>query len=387
MEWHTTAIFDAAQHIVEPPDLWTSRLPSKHREAAPRVVPFPGGGEAWSFDGGALLRPLGLEVAAGFSPLELRTAGYSYSTIRKGAYDPAERLRDMAIDEIDAACIFPTFATAVRHLGDRDLQLACVQAYNDSVLEWTREGDASRLLPQALMPTTGADAALAEAQRAVKAGFRGVVFNGWPGGGADPSADEEPFWAFCQEAGLVISLLRGGPGILARTGGEPLPPDGVPEPLEMLWAGRANAKGTNLALFIYTGILERFPNLRIALIETGAGWVPPYLEESNNTWRRARFWVDRQLRYTPSDYFQRQVTATVEGDRVAIEAREDVGVGSMMWASGYPSVVSATVWPGSRLAIEEQFRGVPDIERRRILWDNAAALFGVPALEAVGQVR
>src|SRR5437867_844211 len=91
-------VFDASQFIIEPQDLWTKRVAARHKDAAPRVVAAPGGGEAWAFEGGAWLCRLGLDVCAGRSPTELRKSGLSYSTIRKGMFDPKERLKDMAAD-------------------------------------------------------------------------------------------------------------------------------------------------------------------------------------------------------------------------------------------------------------------------------------------------
>ena len=154
MNAHRTAplIVDAAQYLIEPPDLWSSRVASKHREHAPKVVAMPGGGEGWSYEDGAWLRPLGLEVSAGRSPIDIQDHGYSYAGIRKGMYDARERLADMTIDEVDVASIFPTYGLDVRSIENPELHIACVQAYNDGLMDWTKAGDPDRLIPHALMP-------------------------------------------------------------------------------------------------------------------------------------------------------------------------------------------------------------------------------------------
>ena len=381
-------VMDAAQYIIEPPDLWSKRVPSQHKDSAPKVIASPEGGEAWSCEAGGWQRPLGLEVAAGHSPVDIKDRGYSYADIRKGMFDAKERVQDMQIDEVDAASIFPTFGMLVRSIRDVDLHLACVRAYNDGLWEWAQEGDPRRLVPQALAPTVGFDAAMTELQRLVKMGYRGIVFGDWPAGGGEPQASEDPFWALCEEAGVVISLLRGGPammdrlaamsqrGALAQAAGAAA----TNLPIEVTWALHASINNLNLSELIFSGILDRFPKLQVAVIDAGAGWLPQCGELLDWNYRFARFTPNSfgKIRYQPSDYIRRQVKVTVKDERSTIESRHDVGVGALMWSSNYPNSTSS--WPTSRLAIEQQFREVPKDERRRMLGENCAELYGVVAV-------
>lgn len=367
----TPFVVDAAQYIVEPPDMWTSRVAARHREQAPTVVSLPDGGEAWSFEGGAWSRPMGLEVAAGRSPLDIKASGYTYETLREGMYDARERIEDMRIDEVDEACIFPTFGMSVRNIADADLHLACVQAYNDGLWEWVQEGDPRRLLPHALMPAVGYAAAMGELKRVVKKGYRGIVFSGWPGAGAEPQADEDPFWSLCEEAAVVINLVKGGPVGPDRTY---VSSDVVP--LEMSFVQSASIPNVNLAYFVLAGILDRFPRLRVALIDAGAGWLPFFAELLDWNFRYSRY-IDEfaSLKHTPGDYVRRQVKATIKVERSAIEVRQDLGVGALMWASNYPKSTSS--WPASPLAVRDLLSGVQDDERRRIIGENCQELYGV----------
>ena len=154
-------VFDAAQYMVEAPDLFTANVSSAVRSQAPCVVELPGGGQAWSFEEGAWLRPLGLDVQAGRGPLDFTEDPLSYRDLRPGLYDAEARLTDMDTDEIDAVSIFPTFAQELRFLSDADTQIACVRAYNDAVADWVQCGR-GRIVGHALMPTTGLDDAVAE---------------------------------------------------------------------------------------------------------------------------------------------------------------------------------------------------------------------------------
>ena len=173
-------VFDAAQYFIEPPDLFVANVPSALRDRVPRVVELAGGGEAWSFEDGAWLRPIGFEVQAGRGPIDLRESPLGYRDLRPGLSDSNARLTDMDTDEIDAAAIFPTFAQELRFLGDADVQVACVRVYNDAAADWMQRGR-GRIVAAALVPTTGLDAAVAELQRA-----RGWAF------GASSSRDGPP---------------------------------------------------------------------------------------------------------------------------------------------------------------------------------------------------
>ena len=382
-------IMDAAQYIVEPPDLWTARVPSKHRDQAPKVVSMPDGGEGWAFEGGAWLRPLGLEVSAGKSPVDIKEFGYSYGDIRQGMYDPKERLADMDLDKVDAASVFPTFGLELRNIRDEELHVACVQAYNEGLWEWTRQADGARLVPHALVPAVGMEAAMAELQRVADMGYKGIIFPGWPAAGDKPQSAEDPFWSLCQEAGIVVNLLRGGPLGQARTPVAPgryIGPQGsdvraVDLPLEVILAQGVTIKNLNLSWIVMTGVLDRFPSLKIALIDSGAGWLPTCGELFDWMYRYQQFMAFADLKHWPSDYLRRQVRATVKGEPRTMEARGDIGVERLMWSSNYPNSTSS--WPTSRTVIEELFRGVPDAERKRMIGENCAELYGAAPREPV----
>jgi predicted TIM-barrel fold metal-dependent hydrolase len=380
----TPFVMDAAQYVIEPPDLWTSRVPAKLKDQAPKVVDMPDGGQGWSFNDGAWLRPLGLEVAAGHSPVDIKDHGYSYADIRQGMYDGKARLEDLRVDEIDAANIFPTYALDVRSIMDPELHIACVRAYNDALSEWTKAGDAKRLLPQAILPAVGLDAALDELKRVAKMGFNGIVFNGWPAGGDRPQDAEDAVWDLCAEAGIVINLLRGGPTIPDRTAVAPSRYVGkdatgvraVDAPIELAWATTASIRNQNMAWFVLVGICERWENLKISMIDAGAGWITTTGELLDWNYRYAQFYgMNYRLKYVPSDYVKRNFHATIKGERFVVVAREDFGENTLMWSSNYPT--SSSSFPTSRQAITEQMDGVPDDDQGRLVGLNCAEWYGV----------
>ena len=131
-------IVDADTHINEPPDLWLKRMPKKFQDRAPQLIERPTGAKAWNFETRQLtVTPL--VNAVGTSPVHWTLFGNSYDVGRPGAWDPAARLADMAVDMVDMHVLFPTYALAggpAFSRTDRDYQLACLRAYNNWISEF-----------------------------------------------------------------------------------------------------------------------------------------------------------------------------------------------------------------------------------------------------------
>jgi predicted TIM-barrel fold metal-dependent hydrolase len=133
---------------------------------------------------------------------------------------------------------------------------------------------------------------------------------------------------------------------------------------------------------IFSGALERYPDLKIVLAEIGIGWLPYMLERMDDTYRKfldaPDFWRSQSrlaLSMPPSAYFRRQISATFQSDLAGMRLLDVLGEDRVMWASDYPHADST--WPESRRAIEENFKNVPDGARRRILCENARELYGL----------
>src|SRR6185436_19954882 len=193
-------IVDADAHVYEPPDVWQDRVPHALRSRAPRLKAGTDG-DVWLFDEGARMRPIGHMAAAGTSYLGFRPNGLTYETIRPGHWEPRARLADMDADGIHAQLLYPSVSEeGARMFGDdRTLQLACVRAYNEWLLEFCAVAP-DRLFGHAVIPATGVADAVAEFEWALAQGYRGVLVSTFPSGRVEPSRDDDPFWARVQEA-------------------------------------------------------------------------------------------------------------------------------------------------------------------------------------------
>jgi predicted TIM-barrel fold metal-dependent hydrolase len=389
----STWIIDADTHINEPPDLFTARFPSHLSERAPRIVDVANG-KAWQWDSGRRSSITPLCNAAGKSPVTwtLFSDGYD-ETYRPGAWDPKARLEDIALDMVNAHVLFPTYLlTGSGHLShDRDVQIACVQAYNNWISEFASY-DTDRLIGVALVPSTGVEDAIDEARRVAKlSGIHGILLSAWPNGAHDPDHPvDDAFWSAIEDLDLAIVIHVGfSEGGEVETAGDAAngahehKENGTPDRVATITLAMLNPERQAVSTvpilghLILGGVLERHPRLRIGFAEVGAGWVPFFLEQTDDNFSRHRFWTNTKLPLMPSEYWYRQCFTTFQQDRYAVRNRDLVGVHTMLWSSDYPH--TGADWPNSRAGITHQLHDVSEADRRLILADSARRLYGLPA--------
>ena len=366
-------IIDADAHVNEPPELWQERVATRLRARAPKVLHTPEG-DVWSFDDGKKLRPLGLTATAGLSYLQFRPSGLRYDAIRPGSFDTAARLADLEADGLYAQVLYPsvTLAGARTYTDDRELQCACVRAYNEWLLDFCAPSG-GRLVPQAIIPTTGIDDAVAELQWATAHGHRGALIAAFPNGSYETSAEDDRFWALADEAefplgihigsfsetGLQATIAQSTLSFLAHAGGSKAGADSIPAATKVLFS---------LAC-------ERFPRLRFVIVEGNIGWIPTAMEQIDDMFLRYRWFTGASDSMTamPSRIFHRNFWATFMIDTIGIELRHHMNVDHLMWSTDYPH--TGTDWPNNRVTIARLFRGVPKDEVKKMLLDNCRALY------------
>lgn len=385
-------IIDADHHILEPQDIWQRWLPERWQEKAPKLVKDADGGDAWLFAGSSTPDPIGLVTTPGKQYDEYRWTGLTYDDARPGCYLGAERLRDMDDDGIDAALIFPPQRTANHFLGDEDDDFvrAGVEAYNNFMWEEFCVPDRARLVGLAQIGTTGIDDSVDTLLKAKARGFKGVILGGWPSALDTISDVDDAFWAAACAEDMPIAIhifmkgraariadrqatsKAGGPAYYQTKNTAP------PATRAKAIGGLANLFGTvpdTISQFIFSGVFDRHPTLRVALIETGVGWIPHFLESMDDRYWRNRGWGGIDLANPPSYYWFSNMAASYVSDPVGIRLRYDVGVDNMMWSSDYPHHVND--WPYSRKLINLTLGGVAAEERAKIIGGNAARIFGL----------
>jgi predicted TIM-barrel fold metal-dependent hydrolase len=126
---------------------------------------------------------------------------------------------------------------------------------------------------------------------------------------------------------------------------------------------------------ILTGVHDRFPKLKFVSVESGIGWVPYYAEQMDDRYDRNKYWAKIKLERKPSEYIPRNWWFTFIIDSYGIKNRHAVGLDNIMWSTDYPH--HGCDWPHSRRVVADMMKDVPAAERRKIVYDNAARLYGI----------
>ncbi|MDE0236413.1 MAG: amidohydrolase family protein, partial [bacterium] len=209
----TELVIDVDTHVTEPPDTFVSRVPAKLKDRVPRVERTEEGKDHW-FVGGDVFSSVGMTAVAGWP--EPFPAGPSvFEEIHPAAYDSSERLKLMDEQGIWAQVLYPNVggfgAQHFLKLKDRELMLACVQAYNNFQLDWISP-DPRRFVAVISTPFWDIDDTVAEVTRCAELGHRAVLFTGEPQRFGLPLLGDphwDPLWSVAQEAGLPISFHIG----------------------------------------------------------------------------------------------------------------------------------------------------------------------------------
>ena len=362
-------------HVQEPPDLWTSRLSNKWGDRVPRLERAPDGTDRWLVDGRMVLD--GHAAKAGALTADRNREPNRWEEVPPAAYLPSERLKAMDDAGVDYSALYPTVAglagEVFGRLTDPELELACVQAYNDWLIdEWASASE--RFVPQCLVPIWPAEATIAEIRRAVAKGHRGVVFPSLPMHLRDvphvSGPEYDPVWAVCEELQVPLCLHAGASPELQYVPPAGLNPalaqalDAVTRPVSSVFV---------ISLLSFSRVLLRHPRLRVVLAESALSWGMLYLE-----------WADHQFDHdglaregyelTPSQMFRRQCCFTSWYDQVAPFV-DYIGAENILWAAKFPLATSS--WPRTKETIGRCMQGLPPDAREKVLWRNAANLYRI----------
>jgi len=371
-------VVSADSHMTEPADLWEKRLDRRFRDRSPKVIESSDSSAAHLFVAeGAPPMAVAAGFAAGRSGKELAAMmKQGYEAARPGGWDPVERIKDQELDGVDAEILYPTLGMATFAMSDPELQRACFTTYNDWLAEFCGH-DPKRLYGIGLISLEDIDDAVEDLARISKQGMRGAMI--WAAPPEDRPYDDrlyDRFWQAASEHQLPLSLhIVTGRGRHAAQ---------IRDALGS-WGGRVANAGVlytvliheiqnTLAVMVFGGVFERFPELRVVSAESDSGWLPHFLYRMDHAYEK---YVEMMLDpppLRPSDYMRRQVWATFQDDPVgpANHAFFDAA-DRLMWASDFPHADST--FPESRAWIEKNFADVPDDVTRKIVYENAVALY------------
>ncbi len=392
---HIPRIVSVDDHVIEPANVWQDRLPSKYADVGPRVIQeagnmhFVGGNFTYEPDPDGQLcdwwvyedtrvPQTRLSAAAGFDRDEVKVVGITYEEMRDGCYDPKARLADMDVNHVEASLCFPSFprfcGQTFMEADDRVLAKLCVEAYNDWMVdEWCGDSD-GRLIPLCIIPLWDADLAAAEVRRNAARGVRAVCFSEIPPYLGLPSVHDadgywEPFVRACEETQTVINMHIGSSSKMPSTSDDA--PAAVGSTLTF------NNAMASMSDWLFSGLLEKFPSVKIAYSEGQIGWIPYILERADKVWEDNRAWggVGDKVPEPPSSYYYRQMYGCFFDDEVGLELLDRVGVSNITFETDYPH--SDSTWPHTKEVAEKLMGHLPDDVIRKLVRGNAIEMLGL----------
>jgi len=389
---HIPKIISVDDHVVEPPHLWQTWLPKKHRERGPKVELLPTGevkmldgryiehpgtsGKLcawWNYDGNyfSLKRYI---AAVGYPPEEVDMYPITYDEMRPGCWQPKERIKDMEMNGVESSLCFPNYPRFCGQIfseaADKELALACIKAYNDWMVdEWCGDSD-GRLIPLIIVPLWDADLAAAEIRRNAARGVRAVAFSELPPWLGLPSIHSgywDPFFQACDETGTVISMHIGSGTKTLQTSADAPASIGA----TMIFTNSA----ASMLDYLMSDVLKQFPNLKLLYAECQIGWIPYVLERADDIWR-THLWSHKEAHpELPSTYYKDRIYSCFFKDEVGVLMLDRIGADQVCFETDYPH--QDGTWPKSKQVAEHLFGHLDDETVYKLARGNAAKLLGL----------
>ncbi len=372
-------LISADSHVLEPSDLWTKGLPAAMRGRAPRVFYSEARG-VWMFGCEEVTpQPITFSFVAGVDlddlP-EMHKAGYAAA--RPGGWDPQARLDDMMADGVSAEVVYPSLGLGLYCIDDPAFQEACFRAYNDWLIGYCN-GLPDRLIGIAMISLYDVDHAVAELRRCKDAGLRGgMVWLRPPSSHPFTTTENDRFWAAAQEMDMPISLH-----ILTDHGVTKFRVETNPKGIERYRTNVMMQHEIEQSVFdiIFSGVLERFPNLKIVSVENEYNWLASLIVRMDKGHERFRRDIPLTLTMRPSEYVRRQMRFTFFNDAIGPLTMEYLGYELLMWSSDYPHQNST--WPRSREVITRDLDSLSADDREKLVSRNVVELHNLKVPETL----
>jgi predicted TIM-barrel fold metal-dependent hydrolase len=279
-------------------------------------------------------------------------------------------LADADRDQIDRMVLFPSMALAAPSFRDLRFAAEFCSLYNEFIADWCRQSK-GRLFGVAVVPIEDVEASTKLAHEAKRAGLVCAML---PPALRERNLDHpdlDPLYAAAADQDLPLAV-HGAPGVhLPKIGVDRfshyIQVHCVSFPFDMMAAMTALVSG---------GVLERHPRLRVALLESGAGWVPYFLDRLGEHFEKRGDWIPGGWKRHPREYLERgQLFASCEpGEPLLPAAVANLGADWILYASDYPHWDSE--FPESARRLRERSDLAPDAQAR-ILGANAERFFGI----------
>ena len=344
----TGLLISADSHVMEAGDLWVRQLPASMRSKAPQ---YPEGKEANRF------------------------------AAHDGARDPKNRIHEMATDGVSSEVLYPTRALDQFGISDIALQEACFKVYNDWLLEYCSVAP-DRLFGVACISAYRIDEAIREVERCKKAGMRGLMI--WlaaPPELAFSGSHYDPLWEAAQAMEMPVSLhiLTGAPYGL----GVALTPRIPTDLFNFAMTEQIGHTMKTLVHMIASGVFDRFPKLKVIIVETEVSWMP-FMMCQMDKYNLKKYRDNPIIKMHPSEYFKRNIFATFFNDPPSGQLFEKWGGDNWMWSNDFPHPNST--WPHSREVIARDMGHLAPELRAKLVRENVTRIYNLPEIQPLANL-
>ena len=380
-------VIDADTHMTERHDLWTKRAPAAFKDRVPHVTQVDGCA-TWVVEDDVVLGRAGAGGVVDKEGVKGRSFEGLYEweieQAHAAAYDPVARMELLDETGIWAQIIFPGVVglggqSLAEIVQDPVLRKLCVEIFNDASAE-LQAGSGDRLLPMAILPAWDVNACVTEAERAAGLGLRGVNLTSDPQDlGAPDLANQawDPLWEACSSLSMPVHFHIGASLTTMNYFGT-YPWDSHDDDTKLAIGGTLLFIGNARVVvnIICSGMLDRFPGLKIVSVESGTGWIPFILEALDYEMDENAPGAKAKMSLLPSEYFKRQIYATTWFEQRNLPALIDsVGEDNIMFETDFPH--PTCLYPNPLGSVEGKLAKLSPEARRKILGENARKLYRV----------
>ena len=363
----------ADSHIVEPAEFFDPLI-KKYGDRAPHMaISNPEMGPQMHLGNGKIGLP-----AAGFlqqnvdftSPEARADMKRGYDLALPGCYDVAERIKEQEQDGIDAEVLYPSLLFNVYQVEDLNIVKDTFSVFNDWITDYVSPAP-DRLFALGAVQLWDLDQAIEEMERCKAMGHVGIcVPITAPPDHLYVDTWYDKFWAAAQDLEMPLNMHL----FTGATENHGLPPRQAPSRANgpMGFAGAA----FTIADMIQSGVLERFPNLKVVITEFETGWIGHVLKRLDWAYIRGGGERTSGLPMMPSHYWLRNFYATFEDDPLGIRTRDFIGTKTLMWGNDYPH--GDSVFPHSQQVLTEILDECTDEERYEMTVKNVVELYKLP---------
>jgi predicted TIM-barrel fold metal-dependent hydrolase len=342
-----TVVVSTDSHVMEDCDLWKERLPERFKDRAPKL---------WRDENGWY------HLEAEGKNLDVPGLNSMLVEGRPGINSIEDRMRDLDAEGVDKELIFPQRTLSVVAFEDNELRMACIRAYNEWLADYCKPYP-DRLYGIGILNWWEPEAARDHIQEITSLGHRAIEIPSTPRGVYYNSRSWEVFWDAIEESGIPLSFHIGENVAFKGLGAIGMNQMVQFQPFRRLFG-----------LMVFSGILERHPNLKVVFTEGGISWVPQALYDADRIYRDFESEMRPKLANPPSTYWWTNCYATFQEEPLGLELLDKIGPHRVMWASDYPH-------PESTLGYTR--RSVRDIFEATTV-ENAQAIVGGTAIEIWG---